>query len=177
MWTAALQDCPNQFGVPLLVEPPGEGGPPFKKCRFLGSALQTELLDSGWAPTKSVFNMHPRWFLGKPTFQKQDCGVEAGRWVRSIWQYFSHGWRGTHLPLCFLLGQSKLKEAESELTKSQHPWKGLRTGRVAGKQVACFPGSPKAAAGPAQRRILLPTRGRCRGRALLWPLRVGISWN
>ena len=80
MWTAALQDRRIQFGVPLLVEPPGEGGPPFKKCRFLGSALQTELLDSGWAPTKSVFNMHPRWFSGKPTFQKQDCGVEAGRW-------------------------------------------------------------------------------------------------
>lgn len=37
--------------------------------------------------------------------------------------------------------------AESELTKSPHPWKGLGTGGVAGKQVACFPGRPRAAAG------------------------------
>lgn len=177
MWTAALQDRRIQFGVPLLVEPPGEGGPPFKKCRFLGSALQTELLDSGWAPTKSVFNMHPRWFSGKPTFQKQDCGVEAGRWERRVFDSISAMAEEGHTSPCFSLGQSKVKEAESELTKSQHPWKGLRTGRVAGKQVACFPGSPKVTAGPAQRRILLPTRGRCRGRALLWPLRVGISWN
>ena len=87
------------------------GWPPFKTCRFLGSALQTKLLDSGWAPTKSIFNMPPRWFSCKPTFQKQDCRVEG--WGKSIWQYFSHGWRGTHLPLCFLLGRSRSSPSRS----------------------------------------------------------------
>lgn len=106
MWTAALQDRPIQFGVPLLVEPPGEGGLPFKKCRFLGSALQTELLDSGWAPTKSVFNMHPTWFSSKPTFQKQDCGVEAGRWERRVFDSISAMAEEGHTsPYVFCLGR------------------------------------------------------------------------
>lgn len=102
MWTAALQDRPIQFGGPLLVEPPGEGGPPFKKRRFLGSALQTELLNSAWTPTKSIFNWHPRWFSGKPTFQKEDCGVEAGggriEYLTAFQPWLK---RDTPLPMCF----------------------------------------------------------------------------
>lgn len=46
----------------------------FLKMQIPGLQPQTELLDLGWAPSESVFNMHPRWFSCKPTFKKHDFG-------------------------------------------------------------------------------------------------------
>lgn len=49
--------------------------------------------------------------------------------------------------------------AELELIKSQHPWKGLGAGGVVGKQVACFPGRPRTAAGPSAEEDPAPHQG------------------
>lgn len=161
MWTTALQDRPIQFGGPLLVEPLGEGGRLLKRAdSWALPSRPSYLIPDG--PQLSQFSTCP---LG---------GSRANRHFRSR----TAGWRGGERvfdsisalaeeghtsPYAFCLGGVGAHQvaAPVEGPRERADWRESRW--LASQE---DPGRPRD---PAQRRILLPTRGRCRGRARLRP--------